>query len=71
MGASKGPVEQSVYWLSVFFFFFNLPQICQLIQFLAKLWSCDISRDLLTQYLYLKMLRKMSSLSVPNFESAP
>ena len=28
-----------------------------------------ISRDLLTQYLYFFMLRTMSSLSVPNFDS--
>ena len=34
-------------------------------------WSRDIPRDLLTQYLYFKMLRPMSSLYVPNFDSAP
>ena len=38
--------------------------------FLAK-WSRDISRDLLTQCLYFKMFRTMSSLCVPNFDSAP
>ena len=38
--------------------------------FLAK-WSRDTSRELLTQCLYFKMLRTMSSLSVPNFESSP
>ena len=40
------------------------------LRFLAK-WSRDISRDLLTQYLYFKMLRTMSSLCVPNVDSAP
>ena len=34
-------------------------------------WSRDVSRDLLTQYLYFKMLRTVSSLCVPNFNSAP
>ena len=40
------------------------------VRFLAK-WSRDILLDLLTQYLYFKMLRTMSSLCVPNFDSAP
>ena len=40
------------------------------VRFLAK-WSRDILLDLLTQYLYFKMLRKMSSLCVQNFDSAP
>ena len=40
------------------------------LQFLAN-WSRDISRDLLTQYLYFEMLRTMSSLLAPNFDSAP
>ena len=34
-------------------------------------WSRDISRDLLTQCLYFIMLRTVSSLCVPNFDSAP
>ena len=45
-------------------------QLVNNLRFLAK-WSRDISRDLLTQSLYFKMLRTMSSLRVPNFESAP
>ena len=40
------------------------------LQFLAK-WSREISRDLLIQYLYFKMLRTMTSLHVPNFDSVP
>ena len=40
------------------------------LRFLAK-WSRDTSRDLSTQYLYLKMLRTMSSLCVSNFDLAP
>ena len=36
------------------------------LKFLAK-WS----RDLLTQYSYFKMLRTVSSLCVPNFDSVP
>ena len=40
------------------------------LRLLAK-WSSDISRDLLTQFLYFKMLRTMGSLCVPNFDSAP
>ena len=34
-------------------------------------WSRDTSSDLLTQYLHFKMLSAMSSLCVPNFDSAP
>ena len=40
-------------------------------RFLFLNWPCDVSRDLLTQYLYSKMFRTMGSLCVPNFNSAP
>ena len=49
--------------VSLFLFLNNL-------RFLAK-WPSDISRDLLTLCLYFKMLRTMSSLCVPSFDSAP
>ena len=49
--------------ISLFLFLNNL-------RFLAK-WPSDISRDLLTLCLYFKMLRTMSSLCVPSFDSAP
>ena len=45
-------------------------QLANSLRFLAK-WSRDIARRSLTQCLYFKMLRTMSSLSVPNFDSAP
>ena len=45
-------------------------QLVNNLQFLAK-WSRDVSRDLLTQYLYFKMLRTISSLCVPNFNLVP
>ena len=49
--------------ISLFLFLNNL-------RFLAK-WLSDISHDLLTLCLYFKMLRTMSSLCVPSFDSAP
>ena len=49
--------------ISLFLFLNNL-------RFLAK-WPSDISRDLLTLCLYFKMLRTMSSLCLPSFDSAP
>ena len=49
--------------ISLFLFLNNL-------RFLAK-WPSDISRDLLTQCLFFKMSRTMSSLCVPSFDSAP
>ena len=49
--------------ISLFLFLNNL-------RFLAK-WPSDISRDLLTLCLYFKMIRTMSSLCVPSFDSAP
>ena len=45
-------------------------QLVNNLQFLAK-WSRDISRDLLTQYSFFKMLRTISSLCVPSFDSVP
>ena len=51
-----------------FLFFLIGHQLVNNLQFLAKR-SRDISRDLLTHYLYFKMLRTMSSLCVPNFNS--
>ena len=45
-------------------------QLVSNLRFLAK-WSRDTSCDLLTQYLYFKMLRTMSSLCAANFDSAP
>ena len=56
--------------LSLDFFSQTGHQLVNNLQFLAK-WSRDMSRDLLTQYLYFKMLRAMSSLYVPNFDSGP
>ena len=52
--------------LSLDFFFLTLHQFFNYVRVLAK-WSHDISRDSLTQYLYFKMLRTMSSLRVANF----
>ena len=52
------------------FFFLNRNRLVNNLRLLAK-WSSDISRDLLTQCIYFKMLRTMSSLCVPNFDSAP
>ena len=45
-------------------------QFVSFLRFLAK-WSRDISRDLLTQYLYFKILRAISSLCAAKFDSAP
>ena len=45
-------------------------QLANSLRFLAK-WSRDLSRDLLTQFLYFKMLMTVSSLRVPNSHSAP
>ena len=40
--------------------FLNPPPVLSILRVLEK-WSYDISRDLLTQYLYFEMLTKMSS----------
>ena len=72
-GHSKRKVLEifNVNYKNVFsrFLFLN-HQLVNNLRFLAK-WSRDISGALLTQCLYFKMLRTMSSLYVPNFDSAP
>ena len=45
-------------------------QFFNYLQFFSKR-SSDVSSDLLTQYLYFEMLTTMSSLCVPNSDSAP
>ena len=42
------------------FLFLNPPPVLSILRFLEK-WSYDISRDLLTQYLYFEMLTTISS----------
>ena len=48
--------EHDTAWL----LFFNPAPVSSILRFLEK-WSYDISRDLLTQYLYFEMLTTISS----------
>ena len=52
--------ENNTAWL----LFLNPPPVLSILRFLEK-WSYDISRDLLTQYLYFELLTTISSFVCP------